>query len=425
MKKTLISLAAASLVASSAFAADKGIDINVGGQAALYYQTVDVDGDINGLFHKDHSIANVGVQLDLGADLGNNFTFGSQLTYLGTSGLEKNLVSGVAQIATTVPSTINAETTNDIALTKLFIAKQIANTTVKIGRQELPMSLSPLAYSEGWNVYKNTFDAIVVINADIPKTTVVAAYVSGGTGSVDLGTTGNLFASTVIGAGAVEGEAYMLTASTTAIPMTTLTGSYYRLKNVLGTNATLVNPHEGLSTDAYWIDAAIASKDLPMGLNFGLQYANLDTNTLKGTEGFGAKVGITPIEALTLGAAYTDVDGGVVSLLNTGTGTETALYTNIVANEQAIALDAKTWMVNASYNTGAYGTIGLAYADTSAGGYNFNNAVTFVDNDMAEFDLTYSVQAGGVDYLVAYVNQDYDTANSDTDIIRIVARYNF
>lgn len=418
MKKTLISLAAASLVASSAFAADKGIDIVVGGQATLYYQTWDVDGDAEDLFDKDNAAANVGIQLNLGADLGNNFTFGAQGTYLGTAGLQKNLVSGVMQSN----NALDGDTTNEFAVTKLFIAKQIANTTVKIGRQELPMSLSPLAYSEGWNVYKNTYDAIVVINADIPKTTLVGAFVSGGTGIGELGTVGDF--------GGIAGEAYMLTASTTAIPMTTLTGSYYELKHVLGDHAggDALGGHDGVDLDAIWIDAAIASKDFPMGLNFGLQYANVDPDTLDDTTMYGIKVGLNPIEALTLGLAYNDVDEGddavTVGMLNTGTGTETALFTNIVANDQAVAVDAKTWMLSASYNTGKYGTVGMAYADTSAGDNNYNN-VTSDDNDMAEFDLTYSVSAAGVDYLLAYVNQDYDEDDMDTDIIRVVARYNF
>lgn len=420
MKKTLISLAAASLVASSAFAADKGIDIVVGGQATLYYQTWDVDGDAEDLFDKDNSAANVGIQLNLGADLGNNFTFGAQATYLGTAGLEKNLVS--APMQGLYGAAVAGDTTNEFAITKLFIAKQIANTTVKIGRQELPMSLSPLAYSEGWNVYKNTYDAIVVINADIPKTTLVGAFVSGATSINDLSVVGDF--------GGIAGEAYMLTASTTAIPMTTLTGSYYELKHVLGDHAggDALGGHDGVGADAYWIDATIASKDLPMGLNFGLQYANIDPDTLDDTTMYGIKVGLSPIEALTLGAAYNKVDEGddavTIGMLNTGTGTETAMFTNIVANDQAIAVDAKTWMLSAAYNTGNYGTIGLAYADTSADDNNFNN-VTSDDNDMAEFDLTYSVSAAGVDYLLAYVNQDYDEDDMDTDIIRVVARYNF
>jgi hypothetical protein len=184
MKKTLVSIAAASLiVSSSAFAADKGIDIVTTGQAVVYYQTTKNNGDLNdnynedtSLFSKGNSSANVGIQLDLGADLKNDFTFGSQLTYLGTAGLEGNLVSDVMQnvgSTTTGGVTANNSLTDEIALTKIFIAKKIANTTVKIGRQELPKSLSPLAYSESWSVFKNTFEAILALNTDIPDTLIV------------------------------------------------------------------------------------------------------------------------------------------------------------------------------------------------------------------------------------------------------------
>ena len=168
MKKIILSAAVAAMAFSTyAFAADKGIDIDVGGQAVVYYQTSETDGDHSeGLFDQDNSSANVGIQLDLGADLGNNFTFGSQLTYISSAGLEKNLVSGTRTGST---QSLSNDLTSQIMLTKIFIAKKIGNTTVKIGRQELPKSLSPLAFTEGWNVFKNTFDAILAINTDIPK----------------------------------------------------------------------------------------------------------------------------------------------------------------------------------------------------------------------------------------------------------------
>jgi len=404
MKKTMVSLAAVAALTTGAMAADKGIDIVTTGQATVYYQTKDVDvsGD-KGFFDQANSSANVGLQLNLNADLKNNFTFGSQLTYLGTAGLEKNLVSTVMQTGGT---TAQGSTTDDIALTKIFVAKKVGNTTVKIGRQELPKSLSPLAFSEGWNVYKNTFDAILVVNTDLPNTTLVGAYVSGGTAQ-SLGSTAD---ATTAGLNIVDGS-YMLTAQNTAIPMTTVTASYYTMHGVNQTAASA-----GIAASALWIDAKIAGKDLPMGLKIGLQYGNIDPDTLKDTTAYGVKASIKAMDALTVCAAYTDVDNGAVSVQNVGTGIKTPLFTQMVANQGSIALDNSTWMLAANYSLGDMGKIILRGTDTDD-----NSAA---NNDLTEIDAIYKVKAGGVDYLAAYVMRDYDTS-ADVDIIRVWARYNF
>ena len=66
---------------------------------------------------------NFGIQLNLDADLKNGFTFGSQINYLGTLGLEKNLVGGVMQ-STGADATGTSSIADDIYLSKIFIAKQ-------------------------------------------------------------------------------------------------------------------------------------------------------------------------------------------------------------------------------------------------------------------------------------------------------------
>ena len=458
MKKIILSAAVAAMAFStSAIAADKGIDITVGGQATVYYETHDgnLAGTNTSLFDQADSVANVGVQLDLGADLGNNFTFGSQLTYLGAAGLEKDTVGNVKQSA---GSAVNGATTDELALTKIFIAKQVANTTVKLGRQELPKSLSPLAFSEGWNVYKNTFDAIVAINTDLPKTTLVGAYVSGGTG-MTLGTTSNLVvANDTVSGAELNGAAYMITASTTLVPMATITASYYSLSDIVdpavaahqtidattgvatAVAATAATGYEG--ADAYWLNVAIADKGLPMGLNVGLQAGKIspDSAAFDDTTAYGAKISLSPMEKVSLSAAFTDVDGNEnkanASIQNTGTGIKTPLFTQMVYNQNAISLDAETLVLKAGYNMGDMGSISVAYGMTDGG--NDNNMMgtrTTGGVDYNELDVVYKLKAGGVQYFAAYVNHDIDaggsmntttgSAGTDDDIIRIWARLNF
>jgi len=297
------------------------------------------------------------------------------------------------------------DTRNSVALTKLFIAKKIGNSTVKVGRQELPKSLSPFAFSEGWNVFKNTFDAILAVNTDIPDTTVVGAYVAGGT-SMNLNTTGNLTSVVrtpnfftpagvfVLPAGSgttdVEGTAYMLTVQNKSIPMTTVTASYYDVAQI-GADVTAgiapFHPTSTTSAQVVWLDAAIAGKDMPLGLKVGLQGGTIMPEDLNvpgvatiqfaDTTAYGAKIGLKPIDALSVCLAYTSVDGddnkANVAVKNLGTGIKTPLYTQMVANQNAIALDGNTIMLKLAFNTGDYGTITAQGSQTDAGKSNLNS----------------------------------------------------
>lgn len=453
MKKTLVSIAAASLIVSSAMAADKGIDIVTTGQAVVYYETkADNATGSDDLFDQNTAAANYGVQLNLDADLKNGFTFGSQLSYLGTLGLEKNLVSNTRQSTTSVGAMDNIS--DEIALTKIFVAKKVGNTTVKLGRQALPKSLSPLAYSEDWNVFQNTFEAALVVNSDIPDTLLVGAYVgqSNGSSGANFSTFDNL---KVGGTTAqVQGTAYMLTVQNASVPMTTITASYYQLAdlgtpevaeytdldaNNVATFGTVIPAvaavhHEGAS--AVWVDVAVADKSLPMGLKLGLQGGSImpEYSTYENTTALGVKVGLAPVEALTLCAAYTSVSDGTAAIKNTGTGVKTPLFTQMIYNQNAISRAADTFMLKAAYNTGAYGTIiaqGTMTTDTSDGGTGELGNLerrNGVDTDYRDLELVYKVKVSGMDLMAAYINRDWSEKSGTADeenAVRIVARYNF
>lgn len=408
MKKIIVSLATASLIASSAMAADKGIDFTTSGQAVFYYQTLDTNGNNSDLFNKDTAKANVGVQLDFNADLKNDFTFGSQLTYLGDLGMDKNIANGQML---TVGGDNNSDFADEIALTKFWVAKKIGNTTVKIGRQELPKSLSPFVYSEGWTVFKNTFDAALVVNKDIPNTVVAAAYVDKSNVTAP-GADFTDFTDPVVGNRAV----YMLSAQNKSIPMTKLTATYYSAADRDTASAG------GTAADIVWGSAVVADKSLPMGLNAAIQGGVLspDDAGMDDTNAFGAKIGIKPMKPLALSLAYSTVDDGSLNTVNLGTGVKTPLYTQMVLNQGEINNDADTYVAKAVYNTGAYGKIIAAYGMTD------DKATS--DRDYNEFDLIYKIKAGNVNYLAMWVNRDWDSKVAGTDsanLLRFVARYKF
>ena len=98
MNFTKLSLAAImALGFTSAAMAD--IDVQFGGQAVLYYQTIQKDSADIDIFDKTGAKANVGLQLTSKADLGNGFTAGVTANVIGTAGLEGNIVNGVMQTA--------------------------------------------------------------------------------------------------------------------------------------------------------------------------------------------------------------------------------------------------------------------------------------------------------------------------------------
>ena len=438
MKKIILSAAVAAMAFStSAVAADKGIDIDVTGQAVLYYETHTDNGAADrGQFDQAESVAGAGVQLNLNSDLGNNFTFGSQVTYIGSLGLAKTTVAARKQIAGD-----ESDNTNQLALTKIFIAKKIGNTTVKAGRQELPKSLSPLAFSEGWSMYKNTFDAIVAVNTDLPQTTLVGAYVSAGTTHANVRQVQDLGARTNVGTATITGAAYMATAQTKLIPMTTLTASFYSLQEV---GAALVGAGNEQGVSAIWVDAQIAPKDAPLGLKVGLQGGQIspeDSTTFDDTNAFGAKVS-GKAGAISFKAIYTSVDGNDqkagVSVANVGTGTKSPLYSQMMYNQRAIDYDNDTVVLGVGYDAGSIGKFAANYGMTSVGKNNIQNlnANGTRDQDYNELDLVYKTKYAGVQYFAIAAIRDWDNdlamnttignANGTKDtILRFWARYNF
>jgi hypothetical protein len=397
VKITNLSLAAIMAVGMMS-AASADVDVKVGGQGVVYYQTMDLGGDADLFKQGGNSRANAGLQLNLNADLGNDFGFGYQETFLGSLGLEKNLVGNTMQTA-------EKDTLNSHAMTKLYITKKIANTTLKLGKQELPKSLSPLAFSEGWNVFKNTFDAAVAINSDIPDTTLVGAYVSksNGTGGNAVGLI-NLGQFDDMAGGALTEGAFMLTVANKSLKELPVTLSYYSLRNILG----------GDSGSAIWADVK-ANFDIPVKV--ALQGGQITPeNNLNDTTAMGAKIS-GKAGPVSLQLAYSTVDDGTLSVQNVGTGVKTPLYTQMILNQGHISSDADTVLVKGVVPVGP-GKLIAQYGATT------NNATNGADYN--ELDVIYKFKALGTQMLAAYVMADLDAPNTDpNNIIRFWTRYNF
>jgi len=405
------------------------------GQAVLYFQTVDGFGNKD-LFAQEASLASAGIQLNAVGKFDYGLSVGAQVTGLGTLGLQNEVVSNIMQSAD--------GNLNGGAVTKLWGAWANESVTVKGGRVELPKSLSPFAWSEGWNVFKNTYEAALVIVSAVPDTTIVGAWVDGanqnGVGAWD--GNGNWFthglhsgASNLNAFNKVNGTdgIFMLTAQNKSIDGLTATGSVYYGANLLDNMVNKIEEMEGLplsagtgdATTILWGDATYVNPDT-FGLIVGVQGGNIDVgNDLETTTAWGAKVGgkFGMFSAL---AAYSSVDEGATGVFNVG-GVKTPLYTQMILNQGFISSNADTFLVKgvAKALGGAfiaqYGmtTMNDRLLDEDAGLYG--------DIDYAEFDFIYKTKVWNdrIALLAAYVNQDIDSKEDANNVLRFWARYNF
>jgi hypothetical protein len=435
VKITKLSLAAiAAMTLTTGAMADEGIDFKIDGQAVVYYQTM--DGDNIDQFNKDGSKANAGLQLDLSSNLGNGFGLGLQGSALNTLGLEDNLVSATMQGGG--GDTGNAS--NYFAMTKAYITKKAGNTLIKAGRQELPKSLSPFAFSESWNVFKNTFDAAVLINSDIPNTTLVGAYVDRSNMN---GAFGDLSEFGDMAGGAINNGAYMLTAQNKSLEGLTVTGSYYAIPSSTGTAAvdavvttdsngdtTVVTPAVAATgglghVDVLWLDTKVdLNKLAQLPVNLALQGGQMEIDGEDNpTQAIGVKAS-AKVSGTNLSLAYTKVStDGTLGITNVGTGVKSPLYTQMILNQGKIAKGNDTVVLKAVIPAGP-GKVVAQYGMTT------DNTTT--GNDYQELDLMYKFKAFDMNMFAAYVMQTQDDiglgadkANDQANLIRFWTRYNF
>lgn len=442
MKLVKMSLAAAVMLGASAFAID---NVKVSGDAKLFYGTNDI-GQAD-LFSKGEEVAalttgagsyaDTALRLSVTADLLKGVSMGATGYAVSTLGLENNLVSqtwtgahGVTvDNGSSFAEVVGGAQVDDASwMGELWLAATMGKTTVKLGRMELD---TPLAFSEKWSVVPNTFEGAVLINQDIPDTTLVGAWVGKGNGGsaiygLDAGTTPYTVVPAGTGAvdvfvgmdGGVVGPkgkfntfvnsgAYAAAIVNNSFKPLTAQAWYYNVLNV---------------ADAYWLQA-----DLNMeGVVLGAQYANMDPKgTLEGisdSNAYAFKLAYQGIEGLNVSAAYSDVDeDGVLKIANVATGTaglttgQSKLYTEAWWNYGYVgAPDAQSWNVTAEYDVKNIAKLGVYYTDVSIDDTNaVNRAVGGKENvDMTEVAVTASKSFGPLDATLAYVSTDADDQNA-------------
>jgi hypothetical protein len=485
MKFTKLSLATivAMGFASSAFAVE---NVKVDGQIKLWYQTSDmtasngatvssIDGVTNskndGLFKKDGAMGDLVAKLRATGDLTKKVGFGTTLYAATTMGLENNVVNNetINNASNSAGQTgVNGSDKNPIWLGEAYFVYKIGKTIAKIGRQELD---TPLAYSETWNAAPNTFEAAVLVNQDIPDTTLVAAYVSRGNGYdnnyavngaatragintktvTSNGTFYNYHANA--GVGDAVGGAYALAMVNKSIPNLTVHPVYY---NVLDTAM------------AYWVDATY---NVPNIVKIEALYANVDPvgatqRTLDALKAAASNDTTTAyagqlsgeFAGVKLAGAYSSVSKGFLPVANTATGfKKTKIYTASILADGTVAgrPDTTGWKLSAGYTIAGI-DLAASYAGYNVGKNdgkaNWFNAVNITDGALygvavpnraavngapagveykpSEIDLSASTKVDEINLALYYINvkefaKSAAGAKTDLQAVRLVASINF
>jgi len=404
MKLVKMSLLAATLIASSAFAID---NVKVDGDAKLYYSTADAN-DID-LFNKKGAAGQAAIRLGITADLTEGVSAGVTGYGLTSLGLYNNLVSDIWEGSAASGNNVN----NDAYIGEAWLAGSIGKTTGKAGYMELD---TPMVYSEHWSVAPNTFGAAVLINQDIPDTTLVGAFVgqSNGNGSVAKAT--DVLGATTGAApagfgGVLNADASMQSFYDGAYAAGVVNNSwkplvaqvwYYQAQSVM---------------NAYWLQADL---DI-IGIDFGLQYAAQDFggvlgDTAESQNVFAGKIGYKMKDMFAVSAAYSqvaDAKGYANVGMNLGTLGQSKLYTEAWWNYGYITQN-DTASINVSVTTPetlTWAELGLFYtsADQADGGKQVGTGNK--GTDMTEIAVTASKSFGPLDTSIAYFSTTADDQN--------------
>ncbi len=432
MKIVKMSLVAAVLIGSSAFAIE---NTKVSGNANVFYATT--DAGTADMFDKDASAADVALNLNVATDLLKNdlvsVSAGAGYTVLSTLGLENNFVSNVwasshtatAGTAQSYGAPLNGvKVENANWFNEAWVAVSTGKTTAKLGRMELD---TPLAYTEKWSIEKNTFEAAVVINQDLPDTTLVGAYIGNGNGTETFGDPrmhSNVAALGHSTAGIVNGNgdfstygsdgAYGAGIINNSFKPLTVQAWYYDVQKI---------------ATAYWLQADLACEMIP-GVLAGVQYSGLDIDSTQrkivgaanatdnavkvDSDAMAVMLGYAMPDVATVKVAYSTIGKDHSAGQNTATdfvgGTaQSKLYTEAWWNYGKITnKDTESYNVTLTSPVQGIFDLGLFYT-------NADQSKAAGNNDLSEVTVSAGKTFGPLTATLVYINADITTAAVNDD----------
>jgi imipenem/basic amino acid-specific outer membrane pore len=437
MKIVKMSLIAAVLVGSSAFAIS---NVKVSGDAKFYYSTNDAETSVNGdkksdLFSAQTSAGQAELGLGVTADLLKHISAGAHLTALSSLGLQQQAVDSVWEATN--------GTTDSYWFDEAWLAATYGKTTVKAGRMKLD---TPLVFSETWSIATNTFAGAVVLNQDIPDTTLVGAYVgeSNGYSNVNVHhTTGQSeyagFAGVIQkrnGQGSTFSQfyngAYAVGAINNSWKPLTAQAWYYDAPQYL---------------NAWWLQADFSMDGILAGAQYtGVNYnlnalggGNIDDSNnayalmlgykMKGL--FTAKIALSQTGKSKNGLGA----GSNLAVMNGHANGESKLYTEAWWNYGYVTrANTNAFNITLTSPVADLFDLGLYYTHTSTPGYtkDGNPYATAGDGIMNEFTVTAGKKFGPLDATLAYIytkagdqNKKGDTTGNGYNTIQAYLTLNF
>ena len=412
MKFTKMSLVAALLIGSSAFAID---NTKVNGSADLFYSTS--DKGTKSFFDKDNSTASIAVNLNVTTDLVKNdavaITAGAGYTVLSTLGLENSLVSNVWGSALST----GAKVKNASWIREAWVAATADKTTLKLGRMELD---TPLAFTETWSLEKNTFEAAAIINQDIPDTTLVGAYVGAGNGTEALGenASGKVSGAELATGAVVNENGHFTTYGTdgacafglinNSFKPLTVQAWYYDLKRL---------------ATAYWLQADLNMEGILAGVQYSAQEMKADNSLhISNTDAasvYSLMLGYAMQDGPSIKFGYSAVDKkGYLTAANTATQSHASkLYTEAWWNYGKVTQhDTNSFNVVVE---GQAGGVDLGLYCTNA-----DQTAAAGDNDLSEVTVTAGRSFGALDTTIAYTYANTKTKTvGDEEASNILQAY--
>ena len=422
MKFTKMSLVAALLVGSSAFALE---NVKVSGDAKVYYTTTEggTGTSTTDLFNKNGAAAQAAIALGMSADLTTGISAGVRVTALTTLGLQGQLVNNVWEGTN---GTQDSYTVNDI-----WMAGTLGKTTAKIGRMELD---TPLVFSEKWSVMANTFESVVLINQDIPGTVLVGAFVGGANGNHGSRDVNN----SATNAGSGVGGVIRATTNDTTF------GQFWKGAYAAG---AINNSFKPLTVQAWYYEASHTTSaiwvqaDLNMdGLTAGVQYTSIDldplASALTSTNAIAAMVGYSMKDMFSAKLSYSTVaDDNVAANQGVAGGAgfnlsgtvQSKLYTEAWWNYGNVVRGG-TDSINLTVEAPVADMLDLGLYVTSTS-QDLSKA-SLADRDTLEITVTASKTVGPLDATLAVISFDDGTTSSTTNdpdslTIQAYLTYNF
>lgn len=411
MRLVKLSLATAILLGASAFAID---NVKVSGDAKLFYSAQNSEYEVDsvnqpgvmasGLFDQGSSVGDTALRLAVTGDLTKNISFGATGYAVSTLGLENNLVSNTWAGSRT-------GTQDNAWIGELWMAATAGKTTAKVGRMELD---TPLVFSEKWSTVPNTFNAAVLMNTDIPDTTLVGAWIGQGNGlntggAANDNPAGWDYMGKEFGTFAKSG-AYAVGAINNSFKPLSAQAWYYNVLEI---------------ADAYWLQADWDCQ-LIKDVKVGVQYSNMDPKGILSAEhdssAYAVKLAYAGVKDLTLAAAYSsaDKDNGALNIANVATANNPTLsgYSGKFAAQSKLYTEAwwnfgyvgtpgaNTVMLSAAYDAG-FAQFFAQFTDI-----NLNPAGSTQTTDVTEVTLTATKSFGPLDATLAYITAADDNLYS-------------